>query len=389
VKFFPLVWAMLWRSRTRTTLTFLSIAVAFLLFGLLQAVVAAFDVGARLAGADRMITAARFGLTQSLPLAHLQQIASVEGVSQVHPYGWFGGWYRDQKNPIPVFATDLTTSFNSDPRRVLPQAQLEAAARIRTGAIAGRDLAEKQGWKIGDRVPVHSVIWPKKDGSRAWEFEILGIYDVDRELVGEKFPAQNLFINYDYFDEERLFANGTVSWYTFTVQNVSRADAVGQAVDALFANSTAETKTQTEQEFSLSFIKQLGDIGLIVTGILSAVFFTLMLVAGNTMMQAFRERIPEFAVLKTLGFTDGRVAVLVVAESLLLVVGAGLVGLGLAALLVPPMADAMAQFFPGMTLLNSTVAIGVALAAGLGLIAAVIPAWKANRLTVVEALSGH
>jgi putative ABC transport system permease protein len=387
MKFFPLVWSMLWRSRARTWLTFLSIAVAFLLFGLLQAVNSGFSGAVRLTNDDVLMVTHRFGPTRQLPYAHRGRIEAVPGVAVVSPMVFFGGSYQDPKNTIPSFATDPRTFFATDARFLLPPEQIKVFSETRTGAVAGRDLADKYGWKIGDRIPLTSL-WAKKDGSRNWEFELVGIHTMNEQIVGKSLSSVQLLLNYDYFDEARQYA-GLVTIFAVRIKDPSQTAEVSKAIDQLFLNSGNETRTQTQGEFVVSFIKQVGDVGLILSSILAAVFFTLMLVAGNTMMQAFRERIPELAVLKTLGFTGRRVATLVVAESLLLCVTAGVLGLGLALLSIPPIREAVAQFFPALALRGSALAAGAVLAIALGLLAAVIPAWKSARLTVVDALAAR
>jgi putative ABC transport system permease protein len=252
------------------------------------------------------------------------------------------------------------------------------------GAVAGRELAQKNGWKIGDRIPLNSS--PKKDGSTVWEFQLVGLMDLDDRRVGQHVPMMNLYVRFDYYDELTPWP-GHVVWYAVRVKDPKRASAVAKAIDREFANSELETRTQTMAEFQRGFLKQFGDVGLIMSSILGAVFFTLLLVAGNTMMQAYRERVPELAVLKTLGFTDHRVAALVLAESLLLCGFAAAIGMVLAAVAIPMIRDAMAQFLAGLTLENLTLAAAAVLALALGMLAALVPAWRSARLSVIEALA--
>lgn len=386
-KYIPLVWAMLWRSRTRTWLTFLSVAVAFLLYGLLQAVGAGFSGATRLTNDDVLMVTHRFGPTKPMPYAHRGRIAAVPGVAVVSPMVFFGGSYQDPKNTMPSFATDPRTFFATDARFLLAPDQLEAFIKTRTGAVAGRDLAEKYGWKIGDRIPLASP-WAKKDGSRDWTFDLVGIHTMNREKVGDTLSSIQLLINYDYFDEARQYP-GVVTIFMVRIDDPARAVEIGKAIDALFRNSSSETRTQTQGEFVVSFVKQVGDVGLMLSAILAAVFFTLVLVAGNTMMQAFRERIPELAVLKTIGYTDRAVAGLVLVESLLLCTAAGALGLALAFLAVPPVRELVAQFLPALGLTPAVLVEGLALALVLGVIAAAIPAWRSARLGVVEALASR
>jgi len=385
MKFFPLVWAMLWRSKARTWLTFLSIVVAFLLFGLLQSVTTAFEAGVRLAADDRLMVTYRSGFNKLLPLAHRGRIQRIDGVEFVDTNMWLGGFYQDPKNQIAAMTADHELCGRMDVRRVrIAPEHCQAFKTHRMGAIAGADLARKNGWKVGDRIPLNAQ--QRKDGTRLWEFELVGLYELDSKELGQHVPAMNLFVRHDYYDESAAFS-GHVLFYSVQIRDPKQASAISRAIDREFANSEFETKTQTEAEFQRGFVKQFGDVGLIMSAILGAVFFTLLLVAGNTMMQAFRERVPELAVLKTIGFTDRRVAALIVVESLLLVGFAAAVGMALAGGVIPAIREAMAQFLAGLSLEDVTVAMAAALALGIGIAVAVVPAWRSARLSVIEALA--
>lgn len=386
MKFLPLIWAMLWRRKTRTALTFASIAVAFMLFGMLHAFSTLLSTGARLAAADSLITSNRYGFLKSLPIAYRSQIEAVAGVRAVIPVVIFPFKYQDANSSSqPSMATDQDIIFAADPRFVVAPAQVKAFQETRTGMIAGRFLAEKYGWKIGDHIPLMSPWVKRKDGAAHWEFDLVGIFDFNEALMGKGVSASRVFVRYDYVDEARVNP-GEVDIFVVKVRDPAQAPAVAKAVDALFQNSAHPTKSQSEAEQQRSQLAQIGDIGLIITAILSAVFFTLVVVAGNTMMRAFRERIPELATLKTLGFTDGSVAVLVALESLMLCLSAGLFGLGLAWLILKPIAKAIAAVLPLLRMKPETVITGVALAAALGVIGALIPAWQSARLSVVDGL---
>ena len=377
---------MLWRSRTRTALTLLSIVIAFFLFGLLQSVLSLFEADVRLANAENLYVSARSGAGQPLPIAYRHDMESVPGVTFVTPVVPLDAWYQDRKNGLNTAVIDPKW-LAVDPRFVLPADQVKTIERTRTAIVVGRDLAQKYGWKLGDRVPIQSST-PKADGSATWEFEVAGIFDFNKQLMGNV-PSLNVFVNYDYFDEARLFDKGQVMLYVVRIGNPAQTDAVTAAVDRLFQNSAAETKTQTESMFNLDQANQFADVGLIVHGILTAVFFTLALVAGNTMAQAFRERVPQLAVLKTIGFGDGSVAGLIAVEALMLTVGGGVAGLGLAFALVPATFKAVIPASPVINLDGATALAGVGAAVLLGLAAALIPAWKARRLTIVAALAGE
>ncbi len=378
MKFLPLVWAILWRKKVRTIFTLLSIIVAFLLFGMLQGVNSAFKQTVDRANVNRLIVANSISFTESLPFSYLSRIESVPGVAHVSHQNWFGPYYQDPKNFSAAFPGAAARAAAVYPERKLPKEQFDALLHTRTGAVAGRQLAEKYGWKVGDRIPLHSTIWVKKDGSSDWEFDLVGIYDVPSD------PAQeNAFqFNYQYFDEARSFSRGNIGWFVVQVSDPARSAEVAAAIDRLFANSTAETKTSTEKEFQQAFLKQIGDINLIVTYILFAVFFSLLFATGSTMMQSVRERVPELAILKTLGFTDTAVLALVLVESLALCVFAALAGLGLAIAWFPSLKDAI-----GIASMPPIVFVeGILMAAGLALATGIIPALRAKRLVIVEAL---
>ena len=384
MKYLHLVWAGLFRKKARTVLTLLSVIVAFLLFGLLQAVNEAFQAGADQARADRLITNSRYSIIEMLPISYLQQIESVPGVKEVSFASWFGGSYQDRPAQFAVFPVEPERYLRTAPEIVLDDAARERWEATRDGAVVGRSLAERYGWQVGDRVTLVADIWPQRDGSNEWNFEISGIY-----TSPESEQSEGAFLfQWEFFDEARQYARGTVGWFILQVDDPDQAEDVSQAVDALFANSSNETKTQTEKAFAQGFARQFGDIGLIVTAILGAVFFTILVLTGNTMAQAVRERIPELAILKTLGFSDRAVLGLVVAEAMVLILLGGLIGLGLAAAALGGMSAMLAGFgIQGISF--SVVLTGVLLMIALSLVVGFPPAWRAMRLRVVDALGGH
>jgi putative ABC transport system permease protein len=385
VRFFPLVWAMLWRRRVRTLTTFGSIAIAFMLFGMLQAFNNVFHLDARLAGADNLLTTDRYGrLDRGLPYAFRSRIEALDGVRVVTPGVLFPMAYANFRSDTGLAVATDETIF-ADARFVTTPEYLKAFRETRTGLVAGRLMAAKLGWKVGDHVTVTSDYVQRADGGTSWEFDVVGIFDFNEDLLGEV-TALRSFVRYDYVNEARA-RRDVVDLYIVKMTAPSRAPALSKAIDALFQNSGNPTRTQTEAEQQRTQLSQVGDVGLIVTSILSAVFFTLVVVAGNTMMRSFRERIPELAVLKTLGFTDARVAALVAAESLLLCVAAGAAGLGLAWAVLKPLAKAVAAVLPFLRLEPWIVLTGLALAFGLGVLAAVIPALQSARLSVTAALA--
>ncbi|MGB8842147.1 MAG: ABC transporter permease [Aliidongia sp.] len=382
MKYFPLIWAGLWRKKTRTIFTLLSILVAFLLFGLLQGVNAAFNLGVEGANLNRLYVQSRISFTENLPFADLPQLEAVPGVTKVAHATWFGPYYQDPKNFIFAFPVDTERYFAIYPELKLPPDQLQSLIHTRTGAAISQNLANKYGWKIGDRVPLRSTIWTKKsDGTSDWTFDVVGIYDT-AEAKG--FVADFLF-NYSYFDEARAFSRGTVGWYIVQIDDPAHAAPIAAAIDKLFENSTDETRTQNEKENAQSFLKQQGDINLIVTLIIGAVFFTLLFLTGNTMMQSVAERIPEFAVLKTLGYSGAGVTALILSESLLLCVTAAVLGLAAASAIFPLMQGVIGV----PTLPPSVPAIGVMVAVILALAIGLPPAWRLHRLRLVDARAGR
>ena len=380
MKYFPLLWAALWRKKARTIFTLLSITVAFLLFGMLQGVNAGFNQAVEKANVNRLITTSSIALTENLPYGDLAQIEALPGVAGVAHASWFGPYYQDPKNFVFSFPVEPERYFGIYPELILPKEQLQAFINTRTGAVIGADLARKYGWKIGDRVPLHSTIWTKPDGTSDWNFDVVGIYENPTDRAQEN----AFFFNYKYFDEGRSFSKGTVGWYIVRVKDPTQSAQIAAAVDKLFANSPDETKTETEKEFQQAFLKQIGDINMIVTYILFAVFFALLFATGSTMMQSVRERVPELAVLKTLGFSDTAMLTLVLCESTLLCLLAAALGLLIAWALFPGLKDVI-----GVVKLPAPVIVeGIVVALLLAFVTGIVPAWRAKRLDIVEALRG-
>jgi putative ABC transport system permease protein len=388
MKYLHLVWASLFRRKTRTFLTLVSIIAAFLLFGLLDAVRLSFDQAGQSAnGAQRLQTGARLSFIQPLPQALLEQIAAVPGVKTVTYANWFGGAYQDPHNQVFSFAVP-PSYLDLYPEVAVTDAERKAFVETRTGALVGEVLANKYHWKVGDKVPLQSTIFPDRSGSKNWSFDIVGIlHSTDKKAGG--FFDQMFLLNWKYFDETTPYNRGQVGWYVTRVADVNQADKVAKAIDALSANSDHETRTQTEQAATASWMKQLADIGLIVGSIMGAVFFTLLLLSGNTMMQAVRERTGELAVLKTIGFSNGSVLAMVLAESVLLLLLGGVIGLGLASLLIPVVSAGSGGMLSLPVVGTQSWVLGVALMALIGLLVGSLPAWSAMRLNIVDALAGR
>lgn len=381
MKFLHLIQANLRRKKLRTALTFLSVFVAFLLFGLLCAIKEAFSAGVTMAGADRLIVRNKVSLILTLPVNYKQRIERLGGVASVVHCTWFNGIYQNEpKNFFGSFPVDPAHYLDTYPEYVVPEDQKQAWLRTRTGAIAGRALVERFGWKIGDRIPLTSPIWPRK-GDLAWPFDLVGIYDGAKKGT----DTSGFFFRYDYFDEGRAQGEGQVGWYIVRVKDPDEAAAVAASIDREFANSPNETKSEPEGAFMQGFAQQVGDIGAILIGILSAVFFTILLVAGNTMAQAVRERTEELGVLKAMGFPNALILMLILAESCLLSGVGGLAGLGVAWAIAAggsPVPTMLPVFF----LPTSALLVGAGLAAALGLITGLVPAVQAMRLQIAVAL---
>jgi putative ABC transport system permease protein len=387
MRYVPLLLAGLFRKKTRTILTLLSVTVAFMLFGLLQAVTTAFESGADSADDKRLLTTARYSLIELLPMAYLRRIEQVPGVVGVASAEWFGAKYQNESNAFPVFAVDPVRYLDMYPEFDIAPAQREAFAKTRSGAVAGRRLVERFRWKVGQKLPIASEIHPKADGSMAWEFDLVGTIDAEDPAVQGNTDV--VLINVAYFDEARQFGKGRTGWYIVRVADPAGARAISAAIDRVFANSPDETKTQPEKEFAVGFAKQIGDIGALVARILGAVFFTILILTGNTMAQSIRERVPELAILKTLGFSDARVTALVLAEASLLLLIGGAVGMGAAVGMLPFLNQSTGGRFPPLFVAPATWAAAVAVAAALALAVGVPPAWRARRLRIVDALAGH
>jgi putative ABC transport system permease protein len=379
MKFFPLLWSNLWRKKIRTIFTLLSVFVAFLLFGLLMTIRTAFTFGVDIAGLDRLVLIHKVSLIMPLPVSYLNRLQSTPGVVLATHNTWFGGVYQDPSNFFAQIAVDPEPFMKLYPEYKLPPDQYAAWLADRQGAIVGVNLAERFGWKIGDRIPIQGTIWLPKQGE-VWEFNIVGIYDGEQGI-----DKTQLFFRYDFLDENRLRGEGQVGWYVVKIADGSQAPAMGAKFDEMFANSAAETKTTTEKGFVEGFAKQVGDIGAIMVAILAAVMFTMLLVAANTMAQSVRERTSEVGVLKTLGFSNAAVLLLVLAESIIIAVVGGGLGL-LASWAFVQQGDPTNGLLPIFVLPPRDVAVGAGLLVLLGIIAGLLPAVNAMQLKITDAL---
>jgi putative ABC transport system permease protein len=381
MKYLPLVWRNLTRRKTRTIFTVLSIVVAFLLFGILSALNVAFSMGIELAGNDRLVIQHKVSIIQLLPYSYQARLEATPGVVDVLHQTWFGGIYQDPKNYFMQTAVEPARLLKLYPEYTLPADQRQRWLDDRSCAIVGRQTATRFGWKVGDRVPIQGTVWRKKGGIKTWEFNICGIYDSAQKGA----DTTSLFFNYTYFDEARQFGQGQVGWYVIRIADPAKAPEIAKTIDEGFANSSAETKTTTEKAFAQAFAQQIGDIGAIIRAIVTAVFFTILLVSANTMAQSVRERTSDLAVLKTLGFGDGLVLTLVLAESCVIALVGGGTGLALAYGMTQG-GDPTGGMLPSFYLPTADLVRGAWFALGLGLVAGALPAFQAMRLRIVDAL---
>jgi putative ABC transport system permease protein len=376
MKFLPFILRNLRRKKTRTILTVGSIAVALFLFGLLVTIETGLNAGIDVAGADRLVVRNRISLIQPLPLSYQERLRQIPHVEEATHASWFGGIYQDERNFFPQFSIDTDTYRTVFSEFVIPDDQWQAFLGDREGAVVGKGTAEKFGWKVGDRVPIRGTIF-----QGAWEFNIRAIYE-GREVEAD---TSQFWFHSAYLDERRSWGKGLVGWYTVKIDDPDFAVEVAAAIDDRFGNSAWETSTETEKAFAAGFAKQIGNIRLIVLSIGAVVLFTLLLVTGSAMATAVRERVPELGVLKTLGFGDGTVLGLVLAESVLIALLGGGLGIGLAKLFTMS-GDPTGGMLPIFYLGPEEMALGLALALLVGILAGAIPALTAMRLRIVDAL---
>jgi putative ABC transport system permease protein len=379
MKFLPLLWKSIWRKKFRTLLTMAAMFIAFTLFGLLMALRMAFTMGIDVAGVDRLVLIHKISLIMPLPLAYQARLQSVPGVELATHNSWFGGSYQNRPNAFAVIVVDPEPMMRIYPEYKLSPDEMKAWLADRQGAIVGRALADRYGWKVGDRIPLRADIWQPKQGD-TWEFNIAGIYD-----GAEGVDRTQFFFRYDYFDENRANAQGVVGWYIVKIADPNRAVELSSKFDEMFANSSAETKTTTEKGFLDSFAKQIGNLGLIFTAIIAVALVQILLVAMIVMGQSVRERTSEIGVLKTLGFSGPTVLGIVLAESIFIALIGGGTGLLFSWLIVSG-GDPTGGFLPIFVLPARDVLIGAGLVLALGILAGLMPAIGARRLRIVDAL---
>jgi putative ABC transport system permease protein len=380
VKYLPLIWAGLWRKPVRSVLTFFCIAVAFLLFGLLNGITVGFESVVEAMGANR-VRVSSDNRRDPLPIAYLPQIKQVPNVRSATIISGWGLYYQDRRNGVSNAALGGDVRFNESGEVKIPLEQVNEFKRTRTGAVVGKKLADKYGWKLGQRLVLMSYM-PKADGTNNWEFDIVGIFE-----TGEKSDlAEQIWYHFEYLDEMRAPSiRGTAGSFVVRTTDAKYNAQASAAIDALFANSEFPTATQSDRGWQRENIKRTFDINLFVNTVVGASLFTLLLLTGNSMMQSVRQRIPEFAVMKTMGYTDTLVLILVLIESLLLCIGGAVAGLLAAKALFPVFAAAIE--LRGIDMPPVVVATGFAIAIVAALLSASLPAWRARQLSVVDALA--
>jgi putative ABC transport system permease protein len=371
------------RKKLRAGLMIFSIAVAFAIFGVLGAFERAFYAGQDMISSDRLVVVNKINFTQPLPVAYFNRVRSVEGVRQVTHINWFGGYYQDPKNLLIAVAVEPETYMDVMSTEIdIPPEAREAFKRERTAALVGETLAKKWGWKVGDRIPIGSNIFSQKNGSHTWDLTIAGIFG----KRAPHFDPNFLVLQYAYLDETRSFGTDMIGWMLLQTTGASANERVAQAIDRMFANSAYETATDTEKAFNKAFVNQLGNIALIVGLVVGAAFATILMIVGNTMVMAVRERTREIGVLKTLGFSGARILRLVLGESVLLALAGGFIGTGVAALVILQLRESLMTFVPSMVLSPGIVLAAVAIMLGLGFLTGLLPAIGAMRLKIAAAL---
>lgn len=380
---FDLVRKNLFRRKLRAVLMIVSILIAFMIFGVLAGFYRAFTSGEDRAAADRLMTVNKINFTQPLPIAYFNRVRAVDGVRQVTFANWFGGYYQEPKNFLMVLAVEPNTYFDvyRSELDISPEV-LAAFIRDRSSAVVGEAMARKWGWKVGDHIPIASNIFSQRGGGQTWDVTIVGIVKGKAEQVNTNF----MLFQYAYFDETRSFGKDTIGWLILQTTSPENNDRVAKAIDAMFANSGAETSTDTEKAFGKAFAAQLGNIALIVFLVVGAAFVTILMIVGNTMALTVRERTREIGVFKTLGFSGARILRLVLGESVLLALLGGVPGLVIAALITVALRNSLANLAPAFSVSWDIALEGIALMIALGLITGIIPAYNAMRLKIASAL---
>jgi putative ABC transport system permease protein len=380
MKFSRLIWVNLTRKKARLILTIGSFAVALFLFALLGVVNDAFSRGADVVSANRLVTINRTSIINTIPLSYRDEILRIPGVKYITHDNWFGGTYQDPKNFFPQFVIDPENQRQVFPELIVPDDQWNTFLKDRQGAIVGADTMKRFGWKIGDRIPISTTIYGL--AGKPFQFNIDGVYHGAKQEDDQT----QFWFQWEYFKESVPDSiKGQVGWYTVRIANPDDAPRIAKAIDSAYMNSPYETKTETESAFAEGWVKQFGNIKFLITSIGTVVFFTLLLVTGNTMAISVRERTNELGVLKAIGFPDRAVLGFILGESMAIAL-AGCVGLLLALVAIPQLSRAMAGLLPPLLVTTKTLASGVIAALVVGFASGILPAWGAMRMRVVTAL---
>ena len=379
-KYLPLVWAGIWRKRGRAVLMLLQIASAFALFGLLEGLNSGIKQAIAATHGNRLYVGSSVSLGDPLPISLLGRIRSTPGVEFATMRSGLPGTYQQPDQEVSVIAADASAFFAIYDEFSAPKDAIDALARARTGVLVGKVTMQEYGWKVGDRVVLQSPL-PKTDGSRDWAFDIVGEYD----RLDDATNATQLICNFAYLDEARVTGRDSAQLFVAKIDSAKNAGAISLAIDNAFANSDHETRTQSEADLAASQVQRIGDLNFLARAIIGAVFFAMLFATGALMMQSIRERMPELAVLKTVGFSDRLVMGLILAEAITFCIFSAGIGLAIASFVLP-----LAKSFIGIAAVPRIVLVtGLGFAVLLGLIGSSVPAWRGLRLQVADALAGR
>jgi putative ABC transport system permease protein len=383
MKDFYLIYKNLTRKKMRLFLTTFAIFIAFLIFGAVMSLRSALNAGVEMSADNRLVVVHKTSFTNPLPYAYVNKVKAMDGIKDVTHANWFGGYYQQPTNQVVSFAVDPQSYMTVYPDLLVDPEQLNRWYKNQTGILVGERIAKANNWKVGDSIPLSSNIFSQKTGGQTWEFEIDGIFKGNEEKVDTSY----VLIHYKYFNETQSFGGDNIGWLILTTVDAAVNEAVAKAIDTEFANSNNETDTSTEQAFNKAFIDQIGNIGLIIFGVVFMAFFTILIVVGNTMVLTIRERTNEIGVLKTLGFESSRIFKMVLVESCLLSFLGGLLGIGVAYILIKGASEEMARFLPNLMLDQNVLLQALAYMLALGLITGIAPAISALRLNIITAFA--
>ncbi len=379
-----LVYKNLTRKPLRFFLTLFSIFIAFMIYGTLTAFETARNSSVELSADDRLMTLNKINFTQPLPISYVRKVEGIKGIKAVVHMNWFGGYYQDPSNQVQTFAVDQTKLFDVyGEDMLLPDDQFQAWLKNRQGLIVGRAIAKKNGWKLGDRIPLNSNIFTQKNGSTAWEFDIEGIYTGSSPQI----DTNGVYFHYDYFNKTKSFGGDYIGWMGIRTEDPALNERIIKAIDDMFVNSPWETETMPEKVFIKGFLEQLGNISLMINSVVSAAFFIILVIVGFSMALAIQERTNEIGVMKTLGFQSLRIFKMVLGESMLLAFLGGILGLLVANVIADFLAQAPQFPVPDIILKWSIIFNALGLMALLGLVTGIVPAVNALRLNIITALS--